>query len=228
MEEAGGLAGLGLSGLRLVRKGAEAHIFIGEWMGRPVVVKHRRPKAYRHPELDRALRARRTIREAQALHRAKEAGVPTPLVYLVDRATATLVMEFVEGDRLKEVLASEGRGALGLMAELGRLVGLLHRAGIIHGDITTSNVVRTGDGSLVLLDFGLSEFSTDTEKRGVDLHLLKRVLESTHHALAEEAWGAFLEGYKSVMGDEAGAVVEKVEEIGLRGRYVARRKKARY
>ncbi|OYT51622.1 Kae1-associated kinase Bud32 [Candidatus Bathyarchaeota archaeon ex4484_135] len=217
------LTSLGLRSLKLVRKGAEAHIYEAEWLGKPVVVKHRVPKAYRHPELDRALRARRTVREAQAIHRAKEAGVPTPAIYLVDRKTATIIMEHVEGERLKELLAQEGRRALGLMEELGRLVGCLHRAGLIHGDITTSNVIRTPDGRLVLVDFGLSEFSADLERRGVDLHLLKRVLESTHHEVAREAWEAFLRGYRSVLGDEADDVVNKVREIELRGRYVTER-----
>jgi len=217
------LAGLGLSDLRLIRKGAEAHIFLARWLGRPVVVKHRVPKTYRHPELDKALRARRTVREAQALRRAKEVGVPTPLVYLIDRGSATLIMEYVEGERLKELLASGDPSALDLMVELGRLVGLLHRSNIIHGDITTSNVIRARDGSLVLVDFGLSEFSTELEKKGVDLHLLKRVLESTHHDVAKEAWEAFLRGYRTVLGRGAEAVIEKVREIELRGRYIAER-----
>jgi len=217
------LTSLGLKGLKLVRKGAEAHIYEAEWLGKPVVVKHRVPKAYRHPELDRALRARRTVREAQAIHRAKGAGVPTPAIYLVDRKTATIIMERVGGERLKELLAREGRRALGLMEELGRMVGCLHRAGLIHGDITTSNVIRTPGGRLVLVDFGLSEFSADLERRGVDLHLLKRVLESTHHEVAREAWEAFLRGYRSAVGDEADDVVNKVREIELRGRYVAER-----
>ena len=217
---------LGLTGLELVRRGAEAHIFVGEWLGRRVVVKHRVPKAYRHPELDRAIRARRTVREAQALHRAKEAGVPTPVVFLVDLGTATLVMELVEGVRLKEFLASRGREALWALEELGELVGRLHAGGLVHGDITTSNVVVALDGSLVLLDFGLSEFSRELEKRGVDLHLLKRVLESTHHAVAREAWEAFLRGYRAVVGnEEAASVIEKVREIELRGRWVAERRK---
>ena len=223
MELPEALAGLGLSSLRLLRKGAEAHIYEGEWLGRPVVVKHRIPKAYRHPELDRAIRARRTVREAQALHRAKEAGVPTPVLYLVDRKAATIIMEKVEGRRLKELLAEEGKGALAHLGELGRLIGRLHKAGLIHGDITTSNVIVAPDGSLVLVDFGLSEFSVDLERRGVDLHLFRRVLESTHHEVAEEAWEAFLSGYRAVMGPEADEVVEKVREIELRGRYVAER-----
>ena len=217
---------LSLTSLKLIRKGAEAHIFVGKWLGRRVVVKHRVPKAYRHPELDRAIRARRTVREAQALHRAKEAGVPTPMVFLVDLGTATLVMELVEGTRLKELLASRGREILWALEELGELVGRLHAGGLVHGDITTSNVVVAPDGSLVLLDFGLSEFSRELEKRGVDLHLLKRVLESTHHAVAREAWEAFLSGYRAVVGDEETAsVVEKVREIELRGRWVAERRK---
>jgi len=219
------LGALGLTDLKLARKGAEAHIYTGRWLGRPVVVKHRAPKAYRHPELDRAIRSRRAVREAQALHRAKEAGVPAPVVYLIDRKTATLIMEEVKGKRLKELLIEEGRQAIWAFRQLGELIGRLHRAGLIHGDITTSNVIVAPDGSLVLLDFGLSEFSTDLEKRGVDLHLLKRVLESTHHEVAREAWEAFLEGYRAVMGEAAEAVVQKVRDIELRGRWVAERRR---
>lgn len=216
---------LGLTGLKLLRKGAEAHIFEGEWLGKRVIVKHRVPKAYRHPELDKAIRARRTVREAQALHRAKEAGVPTPIIYLVDLRTATIIMELVEGIRLKELLAREGRGALWALEELGELVGRLHKAGLVHGDITTSNVVVTPDGSLVLIDFGLSEFSRELEKRGVDLHLLRRVLTGAHHEVAEEAWEAFLRGYRAAVGEEAEEVIAKVREIELRGRWVAERRK---
>jgi len=219
------LAGLGLRDLKLLRKGAEAHIYEGKWLGRPVIVKHRVVKAYRHPRLDEAIRARRTVREAQALHRAKEAGVPTPMLFLVDRKSATIVMEAVEGTRLKELLAREGRKALGKLRELGLLVGKLHKAGLVHGDITTSNVIVAPDGSLVLIDFGLSEFSTDVERRGVDLHLFKRVLESTHHEVAGDAWLAFTDGYRAVMGPEAGRVLDKVHEIELRGRYVAERRR---
>ena len=219
------LAELGLSDLRLIRKGAEAHIYEGEWLGRPVVVKHRAPKAYRHPELDKAIRARRTAREAQALHRAKEAGVPTPVVYLVDLATATIVMERVRGRRLKELVAEQGRAVVPLFTELGRLVGRLHKAGLVHNDITTSNVIVAPDGSLVLLDFGLCEFSMELEKRGVDLHLLGRVLESTHHEVAEEAYQAFLDGYRAELGPKAEEVIERAREIRLRGRYVAERRR---
>ena len=224
MEE---LAELGLTGLKLIRKGAEARIYEARWLGRPVIVKHRIPKAYRHPELDKAIRARRTAREAQALRRAKEAGVPTPVIYLVDLATATIIMELVQGKRLKELVADIGKASLPFFKELGHLIGRLHRAGLIHNDLTTSNVIVTPDGSLVLLDFGLSDFSVELEKRGVDIHLLKRVLESTHHEVAQEAWEALLEGYRSELGPEADEVIERAREIELRGRYVAERRERR-
>ena len=221
------LADLGLSDVRLIRKGAEARIYEAVWLGRPVIVKHRAPKAYRHPELDKAIRARRTAREAQALRRAKEAGVPTPVVYLVDLATATIIMERVPGKRLKELVEEEGPGVLRFFEELGRLAARLHRAGLIHNDLTTSNVVVAPDGSLVLLDFGLSEFSTELEKRGVDLHLLRRVLESTHHEVAPGAWEAFTAGYRAELGPKAEEAIERAREIELRGRYVAERRARR-
>ena len=218
---------MGLRDLRLMRKGAEAHIYEASWLGRPVIVKHRVPKAYRHPELDKAIRARRTAREAQALRRAKEAGVPVPVIYLIDLATATIIMEFVQGRRLKELVAEMGERCLFFFEKLGHLVGRLHRAGLVHNDLTTSNVVVAPDGSLVLLDFGLSEFSTELEKRGVDIHLLKRVLESTHHDIALKAWETFLTGYRAEFGPGAEEVVERAREIELRGRYVAERRARR-
>jgi len=221
------LAELGLSDIRLVRKGAEAHIYEGVWLGKSVIVKRRVPKAYRHPELDRAIRARRTAREAQALRRAKEAGVPTPVIYVVDLATATIIMEFVRGKRLKELVAEVGEASLPLFEQLGRLTGRLHKAGLIHNDLTTSNVVVAPDGSLVLLDFGLSEFSAELEKRGVDIHLFKRVLESTHHYVANEAWEAFIGGYRASLGPKAEEVIQRAKEIELRGRYVAERRARR-
>jgi len=225
MEEA--LAELGLVDLKLIRKGAEAHIYKGKWLGRPVVIKHRVPKAYRHPELDKVIRARRTAREAQALRKAKEAGVPTPVIYLVDLATATIIMELVQGKRLKELVAELGEASLPFFRELGRLTGRLHKAGLIHNDLTTSNVIAAPDGSLIMLDFGLSEFSVELEKRGVDIHLFRRVLESTHHKVAKDAWEAFVEGYKAEFGPRADEVVERAREIELRGRYVAERRARR-
>ena len=70
--------------MSLIAKGAEADILrVDDWNGLSVVIKRRGAKKYRHPEIDREIRRLRTAREAENLHRAKAAGVPTPVVYQV-------------------------------------------------------------------------------------------------------------------------------------------------
>jgi len=210
----------------LIKKGAEANLFLEEWQGRKVIMKRRLPKKYRLHELDEQIRSRRTIHEPQIIHQAKEAGVPTPTIFMVDISEATIIMEFVDGKQVKQVLndlPSEERTRL--CRHIGELIGRLHNCGIIHGDLTTSNMILTPYGRVVLVDFGLSEKSTELEIRGVDLHLMKRAFQSTHYKYAEECFEAVLKGYAQVMGEESVKnVLEKIQEIERRGRYVSERK----
>ncbi len=209
--------------MKLIAKGAEADLwFDPEWNGRRAIIKRRVQKRYRHPEIDRELRRLRTLREAEIIHRAKRAGVPTPVIYQVDPEEATMVMEYIEGRRLRDAVAElPPEERLRIFRLAGRQAGRLHKAGIIHGDLTTSNMILTSN-RLVFVDFGLAELSTEEEKRGVDLHLMKRMLQSTHFEYAEELLEAFLEGYREEMGAEADGVFRRMEEIARRGRYVER------
>lgn len=214
----------GLMRTMLIKKGAEASLYLETWHCRKVVFKRRLVKKYRVPELDREIRIQRTKHEPSIIHKAKEAGVPTPIIYMIDLASSTIIMEFVEGKRLKEILdhlLPEERK--GLCRYIGMLVGRLHKSGIIHGDLTTSNMILTPEGKVVFIDFGLSEQSFEMEKRGVDLHLMKRALSSTHFTHAEECFESIINGYMEVMGEETKEVLSKVKEIEKRGRYVSER-----
>ncbi len=212
-----------MEGLRLIAKGAEADLWLDpDWNGRRVLIKRRGEKRYRHPELDRAIRRYRTIHEADIIHRAKEAGVPTPVIYQVDPEGATIVMEYVDGVKVREIVQRlSGDERRRLFRLIGVQAGRLHRAGIIHGDLTTSNMIRARD-SVVFVDFGLGEVSSEAEKRGVDLHLMRRMLTSTHFSHADELFKAFEEGYRSAMGGEADEALRRMREIERRGRYVER------
>ena len=219
--------------MELIKQGAEAKIYLagfGEFFGadllpgETVVVKHRIPKRYRIDEIDRKLRKERTVREARVLHRAKEFGVNCPHVYEVDLRDMKIVMEFIEGDRLKEFLESVPmRERIALCREIGRQVGKLHRAGIVHGDLTTSNMILR-EGKVYLIDFGLADFDPTLEARGVDLHLLHRAMESTHYTWFEKGFEAVLEGYAEIQGKDARREIEeKLGEIESRGRYRERK-----
>ena len=217
----------GLNDSMLVKKGAEASLFLEDWQDRKVIMKHRLPKKYRLPEIDEKIRIYRTIHESILLHSAKEAGVPTPTIFLVDLTESNIVMEFVEGKQVKHILdelSSEERQSLG--KHLGKLIGRLHCNNIIHGDLTTSNMILTNSGKVVFVDFGLGEKTIELESKGVDLHLMKRAFQSTHFRYAEECFNAVLEGYAEVVGGEmAKKVLGKIREIEKRGRYISERGK---
>lgn len=212
--------------LVLIKKGAEACLYLTEWHGRKVVMKKRLPKKYRPPKLDEQIRIYRTIHEPQLMHESKKAGVPTPTIFLVDVKNATLVMEFIKGKQIKQLLGKvpadeRQRSCL----KLGELIGRLHKHGIIHGDLTTSNMIQNSEGKIFFVDFGLGEKSKELEARGVDLHLMKRALQSTHFRFAEQCFEAVCNGYSKAMGAETTKdVLDKAKEIERRGRYVTERK----
>lgn len=212
----------------LIKKGAEASLFLEEWHNRKVIMKQRLQKKYRVPELDEEIRSYRTIHEPQIIHKAKKAGVPTPTIFMVDIAEATIIMEFINGKQVKQVLddfSSEERHHLCLF--IGKLIGRLHNRGIIHGDLTTSNMILTPNGRVVFVDFGLSEHSTELEARGVDLHLMKRAFQSTHYRHAKESFDMVMDGYAEVRGNKAAEnVLRKIKDIEKRGRYISERKEA--
>lgn len=216
--------------MALMKKGAEANLYLDQAAkvlhraaGGMVVVKHRIPKRYRIAEIDRQLREARTALESKLFADAKRAGVPTPLVYEVDRVRTRIVMEFIEGRQVKLVLDKLKPEARRKLCKLiGRQVARLHHAGIVHGDLTTSNMILTHNGKVYFVDFGLGEYNPSIEARGVDLHLLRRALQSIHFRVTDEAYRAVLSGYRREFGEGAEEVVRRAEEIERRGRYVAK------
>jgi TP53 regulating kinase-like protein len=208
-----------------LKKGAEASLYLQQWHGRCVIVKTRLPKAYRPAQLDQTIRRYRTIHEPQLMHDAKQAGVPTPTIYLVDVEAASIVMQYIEGKQVKQLLdAATPIQRHDLCVQIGRLVAKLHLSGLVHGDLTTSNMIQTPSGKIFLVDFGLGDRTTELEAQGVDLHLLKRALQSTHFEHAEACFAAVLAGYGKEAGKAAEeAVLGKIREIEKRGRYVAER-----
>ena len=210
----------------LIKKGAEASLYLTDWHGRKVIMKKRLPKKYRPSKLDEHIRTYRTIHEPQLMHEAKKAEVPTPTIFLVDLKNATITMEFIEGKQVKQLLNEVTKNERQqLCLKIGELIGRLHEYGIIHGDLTTSNMILDSEGKIFFVDFGLGEKTKELEARGVDLHLMKRALQSTHFRFTEECFDAVIRGYSKVLGAETVKnILDKIKEIERRGRYVAERK----
>jgi len=186
-------------------RGAEAVV---ELQGEQVN-KRRIGKRYRNPLLDRKLITERTRAEARLIATARRAGVPTPIIRDVTRDT--IIMEQISGDLLKYALSPEH------VRLAGMTVGRLHGAGIVHGDLTTSNMILR-EGKCVLIDFGLATTSSELEARGVDIHVLFQTLESTA-ANANELKNAFVAGYAAEFPGAA-EVLERECEVEARGRYL--------
>ncbi len=205
---------------RLLYKGAEADVVRGEWQGLDAVFKVRKPLTYRLQVLDEAIRRQRTLREAEMIHQAKRAGVAAPFLYYVDAPAATLVMEFVKGDRVKDLVESlPDEEVKRIFFDFGSNVGRLHAAGIMHGDLTTANVVRRGT-SLVFIDFGLSVRTPRLEDHAVDLRLIKETLVGAHPGASSVALDALYRGYADVVGStRSRAALKQLQNIERRGRY---------
>ena len=190
--------------MAIIAGGAEAVIALKN----DIIIKTRIQKRYRLKEIDEPLRRERTRIEARLMSLARRCGVPTPIIK--DITDFEIRMEYVNGIPLKKVLTPE------LSEKAGELVGTLHSCGIVHGDLTTSNMILK-DGKLVLIDFGLAYQDKSVEARGVDVHVLFQTFESTHEHPGELIQ-AFKKGYARTFLN-ADEVINRVKEIESRGRY---------
>ncbi len=216
------------------------------------VCKERFPKKYRHPDLDARLLKQRCRMEARILGKCKEKGINVPAVL---QATSSLIyLEYIDGqtvrDYLEDVLlpqielekseTSECHVALCKIAqEIGTTISKLHDAGMVHGDLTTSNIMlrdlATGSDStqrpnVVFIDFGLAKNTTAVEERAVDLYVLERALQSTHPTLPPSFNELLLSAYVQALQNEDNVTktplskdlrrdtLQRLEKVRQRGR----------
>ena len=202
--------------MKLIKKGAEGDIYHAKFDNNSVILKTRKKKPYRHPILDNKIRKQRTIREATMLSEAKSFGVRAPLVCQVNQNDCTILMQKIEGTMVKNLTGTKLRSAC---AEIGKITGTLHKNGIVHGDLTTSNFISKNN-KIFTIDFGLAQKSIKVEDHAVDLRLFKEILGSAHVDVMESLWSTFLRGYKSVVGLERfNKVLNQLGIIEGRGRY---------
>ena len=199
----------------LLRKGAEADLYKSEYLGKEALIKERIPKNYRNSELDAEIRKKRTKEEAQLLHNAKMLGVRTPLIYKIKRDGSAIIMEFIEGERMKDALNGKN---LNLCKLLGNKIGILHSNGIVHGDLTTSNIIIHNNAP-IFIDFGLGFYSRKIEDFAVDLLNFKKTYNATHFNLPK-GWELLLQGYMKTSGARAKQVIGQIGKIESRARYL--------
>ena len=124
--------------MKLRKKGAEADIYQTKWQNSKAILKIRKTKNYRNASLDSKIRKQRTIKESQMISQVKTFGIPTPLVYFVNLEKTFIVMQEIPGKPVHDLPESK---IIELSKEIGKLVGMLHKNGVMHGDLTTSNFI---------------------------------------------------------------------------------------
>lgn len=199
----------------LLKRGAEAEIHLTEFLGRDAIAKLRVPKTYRNKRIDDILRKNRTKSEVRLMSEVKKYGVSTPIIYDVSVDEHMIVMQYINGKRVKDILnnvSEKKRKKICYM--IGESVGKMHTNNIIHGDLTTSNMILLND-KIFFIDFGLGEKNSEIEAKGVDLHVMMEGFEGAHSEV--DAFGYVLGAYKSY--DKKDIVVKRMYEISRRGRY---------
>jgi len=189
-----------------IAQGAEAILY----KDKNKVIKERISKSYRIPEIDIKLRKERTKMEARILQKLIRTGANVPRVLKVNEAKSTLELEHIAGTKIRDYL-DESKD-VHVFKQIAEQTELMHNSGIVHGDLTTSNMILKGN-KVYLIDFGLSEHSDRVEDKAVDLHLLKECLKSKHFDVWDACWRIFETHYKNK------AVLDRLKKVEQRGRY---------
>ena len=202
--------------MKLIKKGAEGDIFLTQWNNQKAILKERKQKDYRNSQLDNRIRKQRTIRESRIISEVKSFGVSSPLVYLVDTNKCIILMQYLHGTTVNELSDSQ---IIKQCKEIGHMVGTMHKNGIMHGDLTTSNFILV-KGKISVIDFGLALRTQKPEDHAVDLRLFKEILNSAHASIMEKSWKNFLSGYKAEIEERQFLKIQNlVSLIESRGRY---------
>jgi TP53 regulating kinase and related kinases len=225
-----------IKGFKLLKQGAEARVYLSDFKNdnnNRLIGKERFTKTYRHPELDRSLTTKRIKTEVKLLNKASNLGINVPKVIKTDPLNGVILMEYIEEsissrdyifDVVKQTndLSKVKQSLAKLSQEIGRIIAILHRNEIIHGDLTTSNIlVQNSDNQnfkVFLIDFGLSSVSGQLEEKAVDLYVLERALLSTHSQQAVEIFEDILISYSREYGRNIEKVIERFEQVRMRGR----------
>lgn len=209
---------------KIVAQGAEALLIRKDNQ----IIKKRISKGYRHPLLDNQLRVRRTRSEGKILSKINSL-ISTPRIIKIDEENKQIAMEFIQGEILSNSLDNfEMPKALSICRLIGANIAVIHNAGIIHNDLTTSNMIfheKKGEFdkekhgfSLFFIDFGLAFHSSRMEDKAVDLHLLRQALESKHFERWRDYFNEAIESYKTKSADSI-KVLQQLKKVEARGRY---------
>ena len=202
--------------MKLLKKGAEEDVYLSSWNGKKAILKIRKEKTYRNSVLDKRIRKQRTIKESEIISQVKSFGISTPLIYFLDVNKCSILMQYIDGKLVRDM---NEKVIEKTCFEIGKIVGILHKNGIMHGDLTTSNFILSKK-KLILIDFGLASRTEKPDDHAIDLRLFKEIVNSAHANILKKSWNNFLKGYSKSVGEKySKKIIKLVAVIESRGRY---------
>ena len=237
---------------KVLSQGAEGKIYLTQFLGKVCLVKERFKKEYRVKELDTKLTKSRILNETRNISRASKNGINVPTIYFVNLIERKIYMEYINnGCQLKEILTNifqlndlnpYEKFLEKIINDLGNMISKLHSNGIVHGDLTPSNIIlkiksnenndtnlNSGKDEILksknydymyLIDFGLSSMTTSNqsgiEDKAVDLYVLKRAMIS-NNPKSEEVFEKVLNIYENNC-DNGKKIIEHYKKVEMRGR----------
>ncbi len=205
---------------KIIAQGAEAKLI----QKGDILVKDRIEKNYRHKKIDSLLRKKRTKHEARIINKA---GLLIDVPKIRKVKETEIEMDFISGKKISEWLDKlPEKKALEICKIIGRSIALLHDTEIIHGDLTTSNMILQEKGKnnkVFFIDFGLAFHSARKEDKAVDLHLLRQAFESKHFRKWKKYFNASISGYRK--SEKAKEILKQLEKVEMRGRYKHKQKR---
>jgi Kae1-associated kinase Bud32 len=194
---------------QILAQGAEAIISLKNNQ----ITKNRIKKSYRIEALDNKLRKSRTKSEAKIINKLQNI-IPVPKIIKSDDKQE-IIMQFIQGKKLSDSL--ESLDYKKILKSIAENITKMHDSGIIHGDLTTSNMIYVQEQEKVyFIDFGLAFHSNKIEDKAVDIHLLQQALEAKHFTIWQECYKIILDNYKPEKHKE---IIQRVKTIESRGRY---------
>ncbi|MEM3191462.1 MAG: KEOPS complex kinase/ATPase Bud32 [Candidatus Parvarchaeota archaeon] len=197
-----------MAGKKILSIGAESVIYLDG----DTIVKDRVRKSYRIKQIDESLRRRRTRLEFNLMRRAFENRIDVPMPVRISKDEHKIYMEYI-GD-----VGFKDNFSLKYIDKLGEEIAKMHRLGIIHGDLTTANMMIK-DGKIYIIDFGLGYSSDKDEDKATDIFLLKNALETRHPKESRAAFQRFLTAYKEAYGKQFKGIETHLRDIESRRRY---------